>query len=295
MKNRRGFTLIELLVVIAIIAVLAAILFPVFARAKAAAKQATCTQNLNSIGKAVRMYASDNDDMLPTNVQAANGTLAVQCQLATVDFSKNDPVTKVPPLVTKNSSPNYVEGLQLYIEKLQDTKGNESIWRCPAASDATFPALNATKNGPPLALTAAVTYVLSYYAAGQTEGRVDDPSNTLLMREVDRKCNALLRPYPKTATAAFGKPDNPPYNPFPTTDHTGTLYPFQTPTNMPLRHSNGFIVLFIDGHVAYRTAAQVAPVAGSTTAAFGTTNDPITGRWYAGPDPANPARVWITL
>jgi prepilin-type N-terminal cleavage/methylation domain-containing protein/prepilin-type processing-associated H-X9-DG protein len=62
---RRGFTLIELLVVIAIIAILAAILFPVFARAKAAAKQSACLSNLRQMGIAFDMYETDNDERLP--------------------------------------------------------------------------------------------------------------------------------------------------------------------------------------------------------------------------------------
>jgi prepilin-type N-terminal cleavage/methylation domain-containing protein/prepilin-type processing-associated H-X9-DG protein len=63
--RRKGFTLIELLVVIAIIAILAAILFPVFAKARQRAKQATCSSNCNQIVKAVLMYGDDNDDKFP--------------------------------------------------------------------------------------------------------------------------------------------------------------------------------------------------------------------------------------
>ncbi|MGE0001177.1 MAG: prepilin-type N-terminal cleavage/methylation domain-containing protein [Fimbriimonadaceae bacterium] len=59
---RKGFTLIELLVVIAIIAILAAILFPVFAKAKEAAKKTADLSNFNQIGKAMMLYAADNDD-----------------------------------------------------------------------------------------------------------------------------------------------------------------------------------------------------------------------------------------
>ena len=62
---RRGFTLIELLVVIAIIAILAAILFPVFARAREKARQASCSSNLKQLQLAVLMYAQDYDELLP--------------------------------------------------------------------------------------------------------------------------------------------------------------------------------------------------------------------------------------
>jgi prepilin-type N-terminal cleavage/methylation domain-containing protein/prepilin-type processing-associated H-X9-DG protein len=61
--RRRGFTLIELLVVIAIIAILAAILFPVFARAREAARQTSCRSNLKQIATALDMYRNDYDEV----------------------------------------------------------------------------------------------------------------------------------------------------------------------------------------------------------------------------------------
>jgi prepilin-type N-terminal cleavage/methylation domain-containing protein/prepilin-type processing-associated H-X9-DG protein len=60
--GRRGFTLIELLVVIAIIAILAAILFPVFARASDKARQTSCLSNTKQIGLGILMYVQDNDE-----------------------------------------------------------------------------------------------------------------------------------------------------------------------------------------------------------------------------------------
>jgi prepilin-type N-terminal cleavage/methylation domain-containing protein/prepilin-type processing-associated H-X9-DG protein len=67
MKNRKGFTLIELLVVIAIIAILAAILFPVFARAREKARQTTCTSNQKQIAALVQMYCQDHEETLPSS------------------------------------------------------------------------------------------------------------------------------------------------------------------------------------------------------------------------------------
>ncbi len=64
MKNRRGFTLIELLVVIAIIAILAAILFPVFGRARESARRSACQSNMKQIAIAQMQYAQDHDGTL---------------------------------------------------------------------------------------------------------------------------------------------------------------------------------------------------------------------------------------
>jgi len=65
MIKRKAFTLIELLVVIAIIAILAAILFPVFAQAKESAKNSACLSNTKQVALAMMQYQSDNDDVLP--------------------------------------------------------------------------------------------------------------------------------------------------------------------------------------------------------------------------------------
>jgi len=65
MRTKKGFTLIELLVVIAIIAILAAILFPVFAQARTKARTAACLANLKQLQLAMLMYADDNDETFP--------------------------------------------------------------------------------------------------------------------------------------------------------------------------------------------------------------------------------------
>lgn len=69
MRTRRAFTLIELLVVIAIIAILAAILFPVFARARESARSSSCLSNVKQLGTATQMYIQDFDGRFLANGQ----------------------------------------------------------------------------------------------------------------------------------------------------------------------------------------------------------------------------------
>lgn len=72
-RRKSGFTLIELLVVIAIIAILAAILFPVFARAREAARKSSCQSNLKQCAQALKMYTDDYDGTLPSSALVAGG------------------------------------------------------------------------------------------------------------------------------------------------------------------------------------------------------------------------------
>jgi prepilin-type N-terminal cleavage/methylation domain-containing protein/prepilin-type processing-associated H-X9-DG protein len=73
-RTQKGFTLIELLVVIAIIAILAAILFPVFAQARDKARAASCISNLKQMGTAWMMYTQDYDERFPVNCISSNNT-----------------------------------------------------------------------------------------------------------------------------------------------------------------------------------------------------------------------------
>jgi len=86
-RHPRGFTLIELLVVIAIIAVLAAILFPVFARAREAARRTACISNVNQFGKAILMYIQDYDSTYPPRMPNPPAGAAFPCRpCRTIDW-----------------------------------------------------------------------------------------------------------------------------------------------------------------------------------------------------------------
>ena len=100
--KRSGFTLIELLVVIAIIAILAAILFPVFARAREKARQSSCSSNLKQVGLGFMMYVQDYDEKLPTQ--------ATKCW--------GQPLLAMIPIYVR---------VNPYIKNWQ-------VWACPSAS-----------------------------------------------------------------------------------------------------------------------------------------------------------------
>ena len=109
-SRRRGFTLIELLVVIAIIAILAAILFPVFAQVRDKARATACASNLKQIGMGLIMYRQDYDEQNPEH-----SSVTVTIQAASIDTNERDrdahlrsadffEVEKFPTLTFKSSA-----------------------------------------------------------------------------------------------------------------------------------------------------------------------------------------------
>ena len=144
--NRKAFTLIELLVVIAIIAILAAILFPVFARAREKALQTQCLSNLKQIVMGLRMYAADYSGTFPANNGPWNytGSYAHHWWMHSKDTSAS--------CVSK--------GFADYI-------GNDQIWMCPAYPE-TLRALGPSRGGGAIhtSYLANDYYMMRYFAAG---------------------------------------------------------------------------------------------------------------------------------
>lgn len=138
--NRKGFTLIELLVVIAIIAILAAILFPVFAQAKEAAKKTSCLSNMKQIGVSTKLYISDYDDTLyPHRFNcggtAANNYAASQVCNEYLDGSGNLLSTSPDPLVSTSPTNKRL----YYVYMLFPYTKNYEMFRCPDQANAFSP------------------------------------------------------------------------------------------------------------------------------------------------------------
>jgi prepilin-type N-terminal cleavage/methylation domain-containing protein len=105
---RRGFTLIELLVVIAIIAILAAILFPVFAQAREKARQAACLSNLKQMGTAVMMYSQDFDETLPLGYSSPLAATGRTWMHFVMPYAKNRDIWTCPSAPNLRAPTNLV-------------------------------------------------------------------------------------------------------------------------------------------------------------------------------------------
>jgi prepilin-type N-terminal cleavage/methylation domain-containing protein len=117
MKSRReGFTLIELLIVIAVIAILAALLFPVFSRARDKARQAACMSNLRQLGTAFALYAADYDGYFPLPGESGFGNWD----------------HRIGPFWFGTALPNDPLGISPYVRQ-RGNGGANNVWGCPNA------------------------------------------------------------------------------------------------------------------------------------------------------------------
>jgi prepilin-type N-terminal cleavage/methylation domain-containing protein/prepilin-type processing-associated H-X9-DG protein len=152
MKRRRGFTLVELLVVIAITAVLAAILFPVFAQARAAARKASCTSNLHQLAMGFTQYFQDYDETFP-----ANGVTHVQ----SVDDAQRLWYSQIQPYVKNNGvlhcpADNVTNAQRTFSDALPAEHNRPGL---PALSyGANWDMMSAATSGRPAARIAALRY-----------------------------------------------------------------------------------------------------------------------------------------
>jgi prepilin-type N-terminal cleavage/methylation domain-containing protein/prepilin-type processing-associated H-X9-DG protein len=136
MKRREGFTLIELLVVIAIIGILAAMVFPVFARARESARKAVCLSNVKNIALAIQMYLGDNNDTFWTNEHRPEVATYFDAgpggcpEGADEDWWGTTNGTSVPGHCAKMITCNPYLQVPVIIDEYVK---NRDVWRCPSA------------------------------------------------------------------------------------------------------------------------------------------------------------------
>ena len=176
MQRKNGFTLIELLVVIAIIAILAAILFPVFAQAREKARQASCQSNLKQIGLAFKMYIQDYDEKWPSNQIPSTGASPIPCctygQLGSsaVDFGYNGWISNALIPYTKNQ--------QIYACPSSNATAFNDAWNGGNKVSST----NQADSGPNF-VGYAFNYNSDYTTTGVKEASFTSVSNAIIMAD----------------------------------------------------------------------------------------------------------------
>jgi prepilin-type N-terminal cleavage/methylation domain-containing protein/prepilin-type processing-associated H-X9-DG protein len=189
-----GFTLIELLVVIAIIAILAAILFPVFAQARESAYKATCQSNLRQLGVAFQMYAVDYDDTFPCPGGGTNLISGGSPQTGWIQTNADGSIGGIYPYVKSGDKRN--------------AKGN--MFSCPSALNFTGTSLGANVPGVDrqrsfimndyLRASHPGTYVTNVvastpaqpdsFASGISSASVSEPASLILLYEGTQRTDA---------------------------------------------------------------------------------------------------------
>jgi len=178
MNVRRGFTLIELLVVIAIIAILAAILFPVFAQAREKARQSSCSSNLKQIGLAFRMYIQDYDERTPScNPRpTGGGDTHGQQGLAGQSFAYNGWISNALIPYTKNQ--------QIYACPSLQPGGFYDPWNGGKVGSMSDTTAADSQNNNGVSPTNNVSYGFNYASDyGIKESLIGQPANAVLMTD----------------------------------------------------------------------------------------------------------------
>ncbi len=162
-KQNRGFTLIELLVVIAIIAILAAILFPVFQKVRENARRTACLSNMKQLGLAFIQYQQDSDERMPSALKGPSGAGVLGGWMYYSQFGNG---TTAPIYdVTQGSIYSYVKSKGVYV--------------CPDDS----PGQTAGDSYALSSCAAQFQPVGTPYAQGKSLSQLDTPSATLLLTE----------------------------------------------------------------------------------------------------------------
>lgn len=232
-KSKKGFTLIELLVVIAIIGILAAILFPVFARAREQARKAACQSNLKQIGLAIAQYAQDFDETYPIG-----------------RFPPNPPATSF----------NY-----WYVVLDPYTK-NRQVFICPTAGKIVNPnnGVQFGSGGYTWNIRGTGTTATNVNGFGYVEGIWGTPSNNgpLKVAEVVEPATTIQVTDPSsnnnTGSAAIYAIGYSVIGYIPVL-HGGQIGVFYDPNqsaNLPVKPGGGGNYLFADGHVKFLQASQ---------------------------------------
>jgi prepilin-type N-terminal cleavage/methylation domain-containing protein len=128
--NHKAFTLIELLVVIAIIAILAAILFPVFAQAKLAAKKTAALSDIKQTGTAAQLYLGDNDDSFPF-------AFAMDAQNSYLNLTAPVPVDAADPSLGWNTAAGQALAGQYWANSMQPYMKNTGLFELPGFNAGT--------------------------------------------------------------------------------------------------------------------------------------------------------------
>jgi prepilin-type N-terminal cleavage/methylation domain-containing protein/prepilin-type processing-associated H-X9-DG protein len=240
-RPRRGaFTLIELLVVIAIIAILAAILFPVFAQAREAARQTTCLSNLKQIGTATMMYVQDYDEIYVP----VGGTL----EKPWVAGMRPDQMTRstTDPVMPEKPVSGWSLNLLPYIK-------SRELFQCPSM-DKTFSGNNecAPFNGQRMTNHYAYNFWLgaddSYWGYGTSWDNSVNLTSPLALAAISQPANVVSH---------FHSGSVPPYG-----ASWGCVYvtielpDFYNKFRPRLRHKSGDNMAFADGHAKWYEMKQ---------------------------------------